>query len=105
MSKLTTGGVADTMVWDLPGTTTPKKIEVSNRPVATAFVYKNEESPMRSPNTIFHSPFKNGVKNERFCAPHFMSADVFYPQREISGLAMNYQTNTANALRKNYNKQ
>lgn len=31
-------------------------------------------------STIFHSPYKNGKKNNSFRNPSFLSSDLFYPE-------------------------
>ena len=49
-------------------------------PIASSkrVAYLNNETPLRDPSTIFHSPFKNGKRNPEYSNPTLMSSSIFY---------------------------
>lgn len=52
----------------------------SRSPIAASkrVAYLNNETPIRDPSTIFHSPFKNGKRNPEYSNPTLMSSSIFY---------------------------
>jgi hypothetical protein len=51
-----------------------------NRSHSQKMCYVNDElnSSSRDVATIFHSPYKNGKRNENYINPTFISSNIFY---------------------------
>ena len=57
-----------------------KTIEIKMSNHFNKCIYINDEIQDRNPRSIFHSPYKNGIKDKNFTNPSFASSDLFYPK-------------------------
>jgi hypothetical protein len=56
--------------------------KVLNHSISQKIYYVNDEliSSSKDVTTIFHSPYKNGKRNDQFMNPTFISSNLFYPE-------------------------